>query len=966
MQRILFIIVLGGILCLGSLAFGQNRSECGDVNGSSEINIADVTYLLSYLFHDGPPPPDPSAADVDLCDSIDMNDVGYFINYLFSGGPALCSGGADCNHYSGGQVTLDHVDGTLDATSILVGEPVNFYLRFTNNIGTRLSTLANGFRIYSPDGATWDDIAIDTVTNPYSVGYAVTIWTQYISANGSVADTVAAGAQVFMADTGLTSGQSEVFWKISLPAFDAGDVGKTICLDSSFRAPGVVWKWSTDGLDAYIPSWDGPHCYTIVETPETSITLDNVINASEGMDSIKTNRLVTFELRFQNNSIYLCDGFTNGFKVYSPDGATWTTTVGDSTGVLNSTNWDLVHVINYFGVTGSNTDTVGFGGVSFGSTGMPAGFNDIPYTITIGPINDADAGKTICLDSTFFPPGGLWKWSMTVSPLLEPYWDGPHCFEIYIPTEPPFELAATPDTLEFFGYQGHPDPPSQSFYVEEATVGEAIEFQCDWIESFVNIASPNGVTPQSMQVDVAISGLSLGDHYSDIEVWSIDAFNTETVVVKLTVEEAPLVADSVIVPTMTATYGSMVQPIVTKLTQEIRGATIPLKIPSTVVIDSLTTTGLLTEDWEFAQSHIDPDAGWLFMGFANTHGAVIPIGETEVFHIHFHPTWADCNETTFITWDTALSDDPVRVLLFADLDNMDLQVGFDRERDTTYIPPYTPGDIKADGDVNIDDLIYLVGFMFDWGPPPPIIDAADVNGNCTGPNIADLTYLVYYMFQSGQAPQCGCIQGSTAKIAPNQDIILNSNFQHGVTTITINSTIRLRGLQLELETNAGIVPVNLVDENWDLVYGYSGNTLRLGMLDLKGVHDLSAGRTAVVELAGECQVISALVSDENHQEWQPVIRAKGSTTPNGFVLHQNYPNPFNPTTEIQFSLSVASDVKLEIYNVMGQKVSTIVNENLEAGDYTFEWDGSKFSSGVYFYRVETDNIIESKKMVLLK
>ncbi len=80
----------------------------------------------------------------------------------------------------------------------------------------------------------------------------------------------------------------------------------------------------------------------------------------------------------------------------------------------------------------------------------------------------------------------------------------------------------------------------------------------------------------------------------------------------------------------------------------------------------------------------------------------------------------------------------------------------------------------------------------------------------------------------------------------------------------------------------------------------------------------------------------------------------------------NYPNPFNPVTTISFSLPVASHVSLEVYNVMGQRVTTVADGFYEAGVHACEWDGSAVASGVYFYRIETPEFAETKKMMLLK
>jgi hypothetical protein len=88
--------------------------------------------------------------------------------------------------------------------------------------------------------------------------------------------------------------------------------------------------------------------------------------------------------------------------------------------------------------------------------------------------------------------------------------------------------------------------------------------------------------------------------------------------------------------------------------------------------------------------------------------------------------------------------------------------------------------------------------------------------------------------------------------------------------------------------------------------------------------------------------------------------------PTGFSLGQNYPNPFNPVTNISFSLPKTSAVKLEIYNMMGQKVATLVEDLLDAGQHIATWDGSRMASGVYLYRLEAGGFIETKKMTLLK
>jgi hypothetical protein len=88
--------------------------------------------------------------------------------------------------------------------------------------------------------------------------------------------------------------------------------------------------------------------------------------------------------------------------------------------------------------------------------------------------------------------------------------------------------------------------------------------------------------------------------------------------------------------------------------------------------------------------------------------------------------------------------------------------------------------------------------------------------------------------------------------------------------------------------------------------------------------------------------------------------------PTEFDLAQNYPNPFNPTTMISFSLPKADHVTLEVFNVLGQKVSTLMDKNLSAGRYQVEFDATSQPSGIYFYRLASGQGVSTKKMVLVK
>jgi hypothetical protein len=113
-----------------------------------------------------------------------------------------------------------------------------------------------------------------------------------------------------------------------------------------------------------------------------------------------------------------------------------------------------------------------------------------------------------------------------------------------------------------------------------------------------------------------------------------------------------------------------------------------------------------------------------------------------------------------------------------------------------------------------------------------------------------------------------------------------------------------------------------------------------------------------IEFRGTTSVVGSVPVD-------PVAR-QNPAAPSAFSLVRNYPNPFNPTTTISFTLAEPSHVRLEVFDVRGARVATLVDRNMIAGEHSVPFNAQGLSSGVYFYRLTAGNKTEIKKMVLLR
>jgi hypothetical protein len=299
---------------------------------------------------------------------------------------------------------------------------------------------------------------------------------------------------------------------------------------------------------------------TVLAAPSThgqEITIDSISGYLPGSTTeFECGQPIEFVFRLTNAGATV-NGAANGFRVYSPDGATWSPGVFVDTNIVlfpsPSTTYDTTLYgawvdppeyaggglvwkgadpqifdggifVNYYSdddndpgtaqVFGSGSDTVGFAGFNQETgIGIFTGFDGLGWKVRINSLDCASHTKTICIDSAFFRPAGVWKWS-TSSGDVFPAWAGPQCFTIINPNAPA-EITVSPDSLHFAGIEGGGNPASQVFTVSSAqSVPFTITESIPWL-----LATPlSGSTNSNITVTVNTGGLPAGEYVDSIRV----------------------------------------------------------------------------------------------------------------------------------------------------------------------------------------------------------------------------------------------------------------------------------------------------------------------------------------------------------------------------------------------------------------------------------------------------------------
>jgi hypothetical protein len=292
---------------------------CGDVDGSGTLypDVTDVIYYLTWMFNGGPPPLEMRSANTGGCAGVDITDLIALYEHVEGQGTELrCWHNEACPPLQdSGSVSIDHVDGLWSADTVATGVPITFHLRMTNLSSGRIPGMTNGFRVYSPTGATWDTTVIEKI---YFLPHQTFNWVSLFSSSsvtGSGADTVALCAAT-PTGRGLRAGFDEITHAITIGPIDTSYSGGEICIDSCWFGPTNEWLWATVQRIPAVPTWTGPHCFTIANCCQIRGDVDR---NGTGPDIADLIYMVTY--MFQDGPVPLCMAETDvdGIGGATPD-----------------------------------------------------------------------------------------------------------------------------------------------------------------------------------------------------------------------------------------------------------------------------------------------------------------------------------------------------------------------------------------------------------------------------------------------------------------------------------------------------------------------------------------------------------------------------------------------------------------------------------------------------------------------
>ena len=283
------------------------------------------------------------------------------------------------------------------------------------------------------------------------------------------------------------------------------------------------------------------------------------------------------------------------------------------------------------------------------------------------------------------------------------------------------------------------------------------------------------------------------------------------------------------------------------------------------------------------------------------------------------------------------------------------------------------GDVTNDQTISALDATFILRNSVYLAPQFPLVNddslAADVtaNGDITA---FDASQILQYEVGLLDEFACGFAFKKAEPVLAEVDWSLVDTFE-GNSTIEVEFSAPTKGIYstemtIDLPEGVSFIGLDDVPEGLQQIIHQRDNQVHISLF---GVEGLDSGEflvhvTTESQTNGGAKLVADFRVNENSSTELNEIGL--ISLPTTLLLSQNYPNPFNPTTQIAYQLPDAANVRLSVFNLLGQEVEVLVNERKEAGSYTASWNASYLSSGVYMYRLEVGSNVITKRMTLIK
>jgi hypothetical protein len=248
------------------------------------------------------------------------------------------------------------------------------------------------------------------------------------------------------------------------------------------------------------------------------------------------------------------------------------------------------------------------------------------------------------------------------------------------------------------------------------------------------------------------------------------------------------------------------------------------------------------------------------------------------------------------------------------------------------------GDVNGDGSWNVVDIVTLVNYVLQGNATDC---AADVNGDGNY-NVLDVVALANCVLESN------CSSGARINDATSVEFNVIGN------EVTMTADGIVGGIQMTLSHGIDF-SLNLTDDAQISEYLTDGNTTTVIIVNPTGNSLFTAN--------GDFTIESVIAS--NYQGDHQLSTSMNNML-KGFSISSAYPNPFNPSTQMSLTLNTSADVSVKVFNMAGQLVDVIANGQMSSGTYSFAWDGTNVSSGVYFIQTEVGSEVQNQKIMLVK